>query len=260
MATFLGRDGRTCVGLRRWAEASRMAVNTLRKHEAKALELGWIIAESTTGPRAARFKTWRACTLPDSIELSATDIELAASLNGASNESVSVHVDTDSDDHASETHSVSSHVDTDAAMITDGTALDSITNTSPTESVSNCERETLHLYQQKANLYQSEDQSVSTRVIRKGSLKEYHEVLRKEEVTKTLTNPLRESKKTQNQSFDAILDKIEKIALLSKTFNPANTKEISRLTGCTERQVIVGIKQLTDRGRLPINRARPYEA
>jgi hypothetical protein len=69
--------------LRTWAEASRMALNTLRKHVSAAEAVGWLHIESRHGGRLRRSLNYYRCTVPSSIKLSDKDQEITDALHSA---------------------------------------------------------------------------------------------------------------------------------------------------------------------------------
>lgn len=163
--TFVnGESGSTFVGLRRWASGARMAVNTLRKHQRRAIEDGWLYAGSKDGPRRTRAKTVYRLTVPDHVTLSRKDEELRDCLiadhGDASNfpsvitESVSLRRDTETIPSAD---SVLNRSDTDAIKTANAVESNSEHAAQESSSVSTspplCINGDRDLYHESADLY-----------------------------------------------------------------------------------------------------------
>jgi hypothetical protein len=79
--TFMNANGFTRTGLRTWAKAARMSVNTLRKHVATAERLGWLSTEALqrAGTKAWKCQQYRAA-VPEGTDLSEIDQKLSDAL------------------------------------------------------------------------------------------------------------------------------------------------------------------------------------
>lgn len=72
----------------------------------------------------------------------------------------------------------------------------------------------------------------------------------------SLKSPKSKSKEPKNASFEAINERVEKVfiehSLQGISLGVDKTELIAKLTGLSEEQVRISIRQLTDRGKLPI--------
>jgi len=257
--TFVdGDSGTTYVGVRKWAAAARMSVNTLMPLRERAVAEGWVHLSSAAGAARKSAKSVYRLTVPEHVPLTEKDESLRDIILSTFGEvpparTVSPHgADTVS---RSRLKTVSPHgADTDGA--TCGYPAGQVA--SPAKSVS---AERPNCVSGDSKLCQSDSKLCEPRTDTEGIRSSSEEVCVKVHADARSADDEQERAKAEQAKRMSLMDSIERLcveySLAGFPLNTTTLEDVQVLEGRTKashQDVMAAIRLLTDSGRLPLKR------